>query len=374
MGLRIKPGHPMHRLASGAVWLGPEIPGEATEITDDSGVVWSICERLDGTRSREALVAEVLGAHADAGDLTAAEVGEIVDFLVASGWVMETAAPVPAELSGREIERYQRNAQFFSHVDLRPDTTGYGLQARLKAATVTVLGLGGTGSAAAMSLTGCGVGELRCVDYDTVELSNLNRQLLYTEQDIGRAKVEAGVQHLRSRNSDITITGTQARLDGPADITLAVKGSSAFLLCADNPGRPSQDIRLWANEAAYSAGVPWLTTGYSGPKYSLSCYIPGQTACYWCLRAGRRERQRSMGIDPDYIGFRGGVDNPVIAPSAQIAGHFLAMETIRLLLGMTVPAAGRDVYRYVLDYAEHDEIVAEPRPDCPVGCAALMRR
>src|SRR6202012_3382780 len=89
---------------------------------------------------------------------TAEEIGEIIDFLIESGWVLDTAAPVPAELATRENERFERNAQFFGSIDLRPENTGYGLQARLKAARVAVLGLGGVGSAAAASLTGCGIG------------------------------------------------------------------------------------------------------------------------------------------------------------------------------------------------------------------------
>jgi molybdopterin-synthase adenylyltransferase len=374
LGLRIKPGFSLHRLESGAVWIGPQIPGESVEITDEAGVVWPICQRLDGTRSREVLVAEVLAELPPGGETTAGDVGEIIDVFIGSGWVLDTAAPVPPELSDREIERYQRNAQFFSSIDLRPETTGYGLQARLKAARVAVLGLGGVGSAAAASLTGCGIGSLHCVDHDIVELSNLNRQLLFTERDIGRSKVEAGVEHLRSRNSDISITGTEARLDGAEDIMRTVKDCDAFLLCADHPGRPGEEIEQWANAAAYTCGVPWLMTGYSGPKYALACFIPGQTVCFWCLYAQHRQEQGSMGIrvDPEYLVHRDRADNPVIAPTAQIAGHFLAMETVRLLLGMAVPTAGRELHRYVVDYDEQYYLDAQPRPDCPVGCGALM--
>jgi hypothetical protein len=121
MGLRIKPGYSLHRLENGAVWIGPQIPGEATEITDDAGVVWPICRRLDGTRTREVLVEEVLAEQPPGAEITAGELGEIIDFFIASGWVLDTAAPVPSELSDREIERYQRNAQFFSSIDLRGD-------------------------------------------------------------------------------------------------------------------------------------------------------------------------------------------------------------------------------------------------------------
>jgi len=374
VGLRIKQGQSLYRVESGAVWLGPQLPGLATELSDENGVVWSICERLDGTRSREALVAEVSAGHAAGSETTAGEIGEIIDFLIESGWVLDTTAPVPPELSDREIERYERNAQFFSSIDLRPENTGYGLQARLKAARVAVLGLGGVGSAAAASLTGCGIGSLHCVDHDTVELSNLNRQLLYSERDIGRSKAEVCVERLRSRNSDITITGTPTRLDGPEDITLAVKDCDAFLMCADRPRLPGRDIMLWANAAAYACGVPWLSAGYSGSKYSLVCHIPGQTACYWCLHTEFLDQKRQMGLDLDRRPIPDESDHPVIAPTAQIAGNFMAMEVIQLLLGLTVQTAGRELHRYAVDYDQQYYLEAKPRADCPVGCGALLGR
>jgi len=149
MGLRVNPGHSPHRLENGAVWIGPQIPGESTEISDEAGLVWPICRRLDGTRPREGLVAEVLAEQPPGANATAEDMREIIEF--------------------------------FSSIDLRPETTGYDLQARLKAARVAVLGLGGVGSAAAASLTGRGIGSLHRIDHDAVELSNLNRQLLYTE-------------------------------------------------------------------------------------------------------------------------------------------------------------------------------------------------
>jgi molybdopterin/thiamine biosynthesis adenylyltransferase len=251
--------------------------------------------------------------------------------------------------------------------------TGYGLQARLKASAVAVLGLGGVGSAAATSLAGAGVGRIHCVDNDTVELSNLNRQLLYTEQDIGRPKAEAAAAHLRARNSDISITAENALLDGPGSIALAVKDCDAFLLCADQPSSPEAGIDTWANQASYASAVPWLAAGYAGPKFSLACYVPGQTVCYACVQAEHKASQRAMGLDPDFRGFRDRSDNPVIGPSAQIAGNFLAMEAIQLLLGLPVPTAGRELHRYLLDYDDQYYLAAEPRADCPVGCGALLR-
>ncbi len=366
MGLRIKSGCTPQLNPGGAVWIGPKLHGLATEMVDESGVLWSVCERMDGSRSREEIVEQVLAEHSADPDADIESIGEVVDFLVASGWVEDTSAPLPPELSAREVERYRCSAEFLTNIDLRPEVTGYGLQARLRAARVAVLGLGGVGSAAATSLAASGIGEIRCIDHDVVELSNLNRQLLFSEADIGRSKVEAGVAHLRARNSDIIVTGSELFLDGPEAIARSVKDCDAFLLCADRP----DDIAVWANEAAYHCGTPWLTASYSGPKFSLATFIPGQTGCLHCLVATHEEKQLVSGVAPVGPAYVSRTRNPVIAPTAQIAGHYLAMETIRLLLGMTVQTAGRELYRYAVDYDQQYYLDARPRPDCPVDCGA----
>ena len=372
MGLRLKPGHSLDRLVNGAIWIGPALHGQATELVDESGVLWSICSRLDGTRSRQVLVEEGLAAGpARTAGSSLDDVTGMVDFLAESGWLLDPDAPVPAELSAHEVARYRRNAEFFSAVDLRPDMTGYRLQARLKASRVAVLGLGGVGSAVAASLAGCGVGQLHCVDHDVLELSNLNRQLLYTERDLGRSKVAACVAELRSRNSDITISGSDVQLDGPDAIVAAIKGCDAFVLCAD---KPLADIRHWANEAAYTSAVPWLLAGYAGPKYSLGCFIPGQTACYTCMWSNRMDSREAAGLIFGDVGYHQFDDNPVIAPTAQIAANFLAMETVKLLTGLEVQTAGRELHRYVIDYDQQYYLQATPRPDCRVGCGAAMSR
>ncbi|MGD0557502.1 MAG: ThiF family adenylyltransferase [Streptosporangiaceae bacterium] len=350
-------------MPNGAVWVGPQLHGQATELMDERGVVWSVCSRLDGTRSPETLIAEVTALHSDT---DASEVSEIIDFLIASGWVKDMAAHAPAELSTRELARYQRGIEFLDAINVSGGTDGYRLQARLKACRVAVLGLGGVGSAVATNLAASGVGQIHCVDHDTVELSNLNRQLLFTEADVGRGKIAAGVAHLRSRNSDVVITGTDTYLDGPQAIADVASGCDALVMCAD---QPSESIRFWANEAAYATGVPWLTASYSGPKFSLSCFIPGRTACCWCLAEGLAEQRARKGLNPVAVQASTVTVNAVSASSAQLAGHYLATETIRLLVGLPVQTAGRELHRYLTDYDEQYYLDAEARPDCPVRCA-----
>ncbi|WP_194922590.1 ThiF family adenylyltransferase [Catenulispora pinisilvae] len=362
---RIKPGHAPQSRANGALWFGPWVHGMATELNDSSGVLAALCARLDGSRTREELVDDVVaavGAQADRHD-----VAEVLDFLIGSGWILDADAPIPPELTPRDLDRYRRGIEYLETVNLRPGTDGYRMQARLKASCVTVLGVGGVGSAVAANLAASGIGRLRCVDQDVVELSNLSRQLLYTEADIGRPKVEVAARRLRAANSDIEVTAVNLALDGPETIAKAVAGSDAFVLCAD---QPRGTIRMWANDAAYRTGIPFLNAGYTGPEFTMSTFIPGTTPCASCHLAQVHEQARALGLRVEELDAG---DNRVIASSAQISGHYLALETIHLLTGLPVQTAGRQLQRYLIDYDQHRYTDAVARPDCPVGCGDLIR-
>lgn len=370
MGLAFKFGHEPELRPDGAVWIGPNLSGRATELREESGALWELCGLLDGTRDKAQVVDEVAASRTD---VTAAQLGEILDYFVESGWLFDTGAPVPPELTDRDLDRHSRGAAFLSSVDFRPESTGYGLQAKLKAANVVVLGLGGVGSAVAMGLAASGIGRLHCVDHDTVELSNLNRQMLYTEQDIGSAKADAAVKRLRSLNSDIEITGADVLLDGPQSLARECAGADAVVLCADTP---PTIIRKWTDEYAFEHAVPWLCAHYTGPKFSTAAFIPGKTACHSCLRATTAARQRIDGRSPEFPAFVGAsaTHQAVLAPSAQIAGYYLVMETIRLLIGLEVQTAGRELCRFLTDYEQYYYLEAEPQPDCAVRCGALLGR
>jgi molybdopterin-synthase adenylyltransferase len=356
---------------NGAVWFGPWLEGLATELEDDSGVVWLLCELLDGTRARDRLVAEVADAYP--GQLTGADVAEILDFMIDSGWVQDARPTVPTELTARDLERHRRGIEFLDTVNLSADTDGLRMQARLKASRVTVLGLGGVGSAVAAGLAAAGVGHVHCVDHDAVELSNLSRQMLFTESDLGHGKVDATVRRLRELNGDIVITGHDSLLDGADSVVREVADSDAFVLCADTP---RDLIRSWANEAASRTRLPWLTAGYAGAAFSLAAFIPGRTACQACLAAETARLQAGEGgaaarlpghIDLDAV-------HPVTSATAQITGSYLAIETINLLVGLEVQTAGRNLVRHMSDYGSAVYTDSRPRPDCPFGCGELLAR
>jgi hypothetical protein len=114
-----------------------------------------------------------------------------------------------------ERERFDRQLRCFSDAP-GAEPTPSECQARLREAKVAVLGVGGLGGSSALALASCGVGELWLVDGDRVELSNLNRQTLYTVDDVGLLKVEAAARALRAFNPEMQVTATARRLGSEA--------------------------------------------------------------------------------------------------------------------------------------------------------------
>ncbi|NAS21634.1 ThiF family adenylyltransferase [Herbidospora sp. NEAU-GS84] len=350
---RVKAEHRPFRTAGGTVRIGGEIYGLAAEIDDPGGWVWAALSLLDGRRGPEAVAARLIVMFPE---LSPDEARGVVDDLVGSGYLEEATAPPPRGLTPREVDRYSRNQAFFRGVDLVPGHSAWETQLALKRARVVVVGLGGTGSHAAWALAAIGVGRLHCVDPDLVELSNLNRQLLYTEADVGQPKADLARDRLGEANSDIVVTSARHRVTGEADLRSLVDGYDALALCADEPR--GEGIRVWASRACAAARVPWAGGGYNGPLVTVGVFDPPKGACYECVAAAEQAHRPNGGI-PD-LGGPG-----VTGTSAGISGHLVAQAIISLVTGVPEVAPGY-VHGINLLSPDHHVYARHPaRAGCP---------
>jgi molybdopterin-synthase adenylyltransferase len=355
---RIKEMHRPMRLPGGRMWIGSAHYGLGSELTgDDVELTWDLCQAMDGSLTQDELITVVTSSHA--ADRSIAE--RIVKLLIASGWVEDAGAPVPSALTDRDVERYRTSSQFFSWIDQFPRSSPYELQAKLKASRVTVLGVGGTGSAVATSLAASGIGHLHLVDGDEIELSNLSRQVLYTEDDIGKSKSDTAVRRLAALNGDIEITGSNAFLENPSDIRREVAGSDIFVHCVDSPA----EVYEWSTSVSFELRIPWVLGVYTGPMAAIGTFMPGETGCYQCITDAEDNRARAEGTQELITRRRPEGCNPVLSPTAQISGHLAALETIYYLLGMNVQTAGRQFHHDFLDYEHHYYLGLGYSSECP---------
>jgi adenylyltransferase/sulfurtransferase len=197
-------------------------------------------------------------------------------------------------------------------------------QARLRASSVLVVGLGGLGSPVAMYLAAAGVGRLVLADFDAVDLSNLQRQIIHTTARIGRPKAESARVALAALNPDLELVTVKRSLveetlpDIVADVALVLD-------CCDNFA-----TRFAVNAACVTAGVP-LVSGAAIRLEGQVTAFSGQPGgpCYQCLypRDGGVEETCST--------------NGVLAPVAGIIGSIQATEAIKILTGLGEPLFGR---------------------------------
>jgi bacteriocin biosynthesis cyclodehydratase domain-containing protein len=289
-------------------------------------------------------------------------VAELLDLLDSEGLVEDAGAY--GVLSEEERGRYDRQLRYFA--DVAPaGVSAPDCQLRLRDAHVVVLGVGGLGTWAALSLACCGVGELTLVDGDCVELSNLNRQVLFGADDIGRPKASTAAAAIERFNPGIRVTPVERTLGTPAEIADAVRGSSFVVDAAD---RPTHDIERWVNTACFEHGVPYITMSHFPPFARVGpLYVPGETGCFNCQERAYRQ---SYELYDHIVEQRRGAPSPAatLGPVCAFVGGQVALEVVHHLTGLCKPASQGRVRVFdtrTLDVS--DEPV--PRdPDCEV-CA-----
>ncbi|MEA3191591.1 MAG: sulfur-carrier protein adenylyltransferase/sulfurtransferase [Thermoplasmata archaeon] len=197
-------------------------------------------------------------------------------------------------------------------------------QGRVRAARVLVAGLGGLGCPAAALLAGAGVATLRLADPDRVELTNLHRQLLYAERDVGRPKAEAARDRLAERNGAVALEAHAVRLDA-GNARALVAGCDVALDCTDDLA-----ARYALSDACVALGVPLVQAGVAAQEAQVAV-LAGRAPdapCYRCLH-------------PEAAAGPACADEGVLGPLTAAAGALQALWALRLLAGDPEVAPGR---------------------------------
>jgi adenylyltransferase/sulfurtransferase len=256
-----------------------------------------------------------------------------------------TQAPA---MDDQQLLRYSR------HILL--DELGPDAQARFAAAHALIVGVGGLGAPAAQFLAAAGVGRITLCDADEVDLTNLQRQILFATADVGARKVEAAAARLAAINPEIAIARVDARV-GDAELAPLVASATVVLDCSDNFA-----TRHAVNRACVAARVPLVSGAairFDGQLAVFDARDPA-SPCYHCLFGEGDEleetRCATMGV---------------FAPLVGIVGAAEAAEALKLVAGVGESLAGRLAMLDALSMRWRE--VRVPRdPACPV-CAPLRR-
>ena len=203
-----------------------------------------------------------------------------------------------SDLSEKELDRYSRQVML--------QEIGYQGQLKLKQARVCVVGVGGLGNPITTRLAAMGVGKIRIVDRDVIELSNLHRQTMFDEDDVGQVKVETAAKKLRKLNNDIIIEELPVSINDYTALD-AVDGCDVVIDALD-----SVNARYSLNRACIEKKIPFVTGAAVGVTGQTFTIIPNESACYYCLFPALDEDSMPTcsieGVHPSILSIIGGIE------------------------------------------------------------------
>ena len=244
-----------------------------------------------------------------------------------------------AELTSEELQRYSRQVML--------EEIGFEGMEKIRGAKVCVVGAGGIGNPVATQLVAMGVGKIRIVDRDVIEVTNLHRQHLYTDDDIGRVKVEAAAERLRKLNPTVEVEPV------PTSVTKftaesIVKGFDVIIDALD-----SIDARYALNDACLKLNIPLIYAGAIGVTGTVCTILPNKSACVKCrfpeLKEDEMPACSTEGVHPSILYLVAGVE---------------VSEAVKIIMGKE-PDLVNTIFLMDLGNLTFDKVTIKRAEECP---------
>ncbi|HUX99706.1 MAG TPA: HesA/MoeB/ThiF family protein [Candidatus Deferrimicrobium sp.] len=215
-------------------------------------------------------------------------------------------------LTDAERERYARQ--------LLIKNWGEGVQKKLKEATVAIIGVGGLGSITSLYATAAGIGKIKIVDNDFVDISNLNRQIIHFTPDIAKKKVDSAYEKLHALNPEINIEPISTRItqDNIKDL---IKNCTVVLDCLDN-----FETRFLLNKTCIELNIPYVHAACYAFEGRVLTIVPGKSPCLQCFYPKIPSEMQKI---------------PVVGAAVGIIASIEVTEAIKLITGIGKPLIGR---------------------------------
>jgi adenylyltransferase/sulfurtransferase len=259
-------------------------------------------------------------------------------------YILPAVAGGSDELSSKELDRFSRQVML--------EEIGYQGQLKLKNAKICVVGVGGLGNPITSRLAAMGVGTLRIVDRDVIELSNLHRQTMFDEDDVGQIKVEVAAKKLQKLNPDCKIEALAVSVNDYTALEV-VEGCDVVVDALD-----SVNARYALNKACVKFNIPFVTgaaVGVSGQAFTI---LPKTSACYYCMFPSLDEDSMPTcsieGVHPSILSIIGGIE---------------VTEAVKVVLGKKPSLSEKILHVDIenLDFTTTRTFRAEECPVCGTG-------
>jgi adenylyltransferase/sulfurtransferase len=254
----------------------------------------------------------------------------------------------PSTMNDSQLLRYSRHL-------LLPQIDFEG-QEKLLASRVFIMGLGGLGSPVALYLAAAGVGRMTLNDHDTVDMSNLQRQIIHSTEDVLARKTDSAQHSIIALNPDVAVSTLDKRLNA-TELEAILRDVDVVLDCSDNFA-----TRFMLNRVCVQLGKPLVSGAVIRFEGQLTVFTPAHpdSPCYNCLYPDQGDTTESC------------VRNGVAAPLPGIIGSMQAMEAIKILLGIGTPPVGKLLLFDGL-HGEWRQMRFAKDPLCPT-CSVVMPR
>ena len=251
-----------------------------------------------------------------------------------------------SDLSSKDLDRYSRQIML--------EEIGYQGQLKLKSAKVCVVGVGGLGNPITTRLVAMGIGKIRIIDRDVIELSNLHRQTMFDESDVGQIKVEVAARKLQNLNPDVEIESLPISINDYTALD-AVEGCDVVIDALD-----SVNARYALNKACVEKNIPFVTgaaVGVSGQAFTI---LPNHSACYSCMFPALDEDSMPTcsieGVHPSILSVIGGIE---------------VAEAVKILLGKK-PSLSDKILHVDLENLDFTMTKTFKADECPVCGSGKM--
>ena len=215
-------------------------------------------------------------------------------------------------------------------------------QSKLSSSKAIIVGAGGLGSIVLYYLAAAGIGQIKIIDSDKVDITNLNRQLMHDEADIGKEKSISAMEKLQRFNSEINVTESSISLN-TENINGHIFNCDIVVACVDN-----KKTRILLNSHCVNKNIPLIDGGINGFEGYVLTILPGITPCFSCLFPESKEISKPIGV---------------IGAAVGVIGSMMALQTVKTLLGVKM-----DYFLYYVDLMSLRilPMAYNKNPNCPI--------
>ncbi|MBV9575124.1 MAG: ThiF family adenylyltransferase [Gammaproteobacteria bacterium] len=305
-------------------------PGIAIQMKDPSKFISSVCKLLDGKRNLAELSQELAPFFPSETPYL-----EKLLYVLDKEYLLEDSeCNYPEKLTEYDIARWSRNIEFFG-AHCKAKENKYSHQEKLKAAKVTVFGLGGVGSNILYNLAAMGVCNIKAVDFDKIELSNLNRQIIYNECDVGQLKSAVAKNRISNFLPHANIEFINKKISCSEDIEEFISNQDIVIAAIDHP---REKIIDWFNLACVKKNVPFLCGSLDSRLVTYYGIVPGETGCVECWKLSK---QKTGFVFQDIIQQENFISslspNVAIMPFISLVSGFVTNEFLKIITGIAEP-------------------------------------